>query len=161
MKLKKIVHLVDLICRRISKYRYKSFVSPKNNPVYFLPIKLIFLQGLKSLPKSIKLVIELILLQFEKRETKRELETQLKQSINSFDAQAASVLSRAELVVGAKLSNKVNKELFELNKTSINDLFRSQEEYITASKNLVDAMVDKNLSFYQMLAKFRALIRNV
>ena len=82
---------------------------------------------------------------------KRELETQLKQSINNFDAQAASVLSRAELVVGAKLSNKVNKELFELNKTSINDLFRSQEEYITASENLVDAMVDKNLSFYQML----------
>ena len=92
------------------------------------------------------------------RDKKRELETQLKQSINSFDAQAASVLSRAELVVGAKLSNKVNKELFELNKTSINDLFRSQEEYITASKNLVDAMVDKNLTFYQMLAKFGLLL---
>ena len=56
------------------------------------------------------------------------------------------------------MSNQVNRELFELNKTSINDLFRSQEEYITAAKNLVDAMVDKNLSFYQMLAKFGFLL---
>ena len=32
------------------------------------------------------------------------------QSLNSFDAQTASVLSRAELVIGAKLSNQVNKE---------------------------------------------------
>ena len=78
--------------------------------------------------------------------------------MNNFDAQSASVVSRAELVIGAKLSNKVNKELFELNKTSINDLFRSQEEYISAAKNLVDAMVDKNLSFYQMVNKFGLLL---
>ena len=68
------------------------------------------------------------------------------------------MISRAELVNGAKLSNNVNKELFELNKTSINDLFRSQEEYITAAKNLVDAMVDRNISFYKMLANFGLLL---
>ena len=34
----------------------------------------------------------------------------------------------------------------------------SQEEYISAAKNLVDAMVDKNLSFYQMLNKFGLLL---
>ena len=69
-----------------------------------------------------------------KKIDKRELETQLRESINSFDAQSALVLSRAELVVGAKLSNKVNKELFELNKTSINDLFRSQEDIFLLQK---------------------------
>ena len=68
------------------------------------------------------------------------------------------MISRAELVNGAKLSNNVNKELFELNKTSINDLFRSQEEYITAAKNLVDAMVDRNISFYKMLANYGLLL---
>ena len=68
------------------------------------------------------------------------------------------MISRAELVNGAKLSNNVNRELFELNKTSINDLFRSQEEYITAAKNLVDAMVDRNISFYKMLANFGLLL---
>ncbi len=36
--------------------------------------------------------------------------------------------------------------------------FDHKKEYITASKNLVDAMVDKNLSFYQMLAKFGLLL---
>ena len=48
--------------------------------------------------------------------------------------------------------------MFELNKTSINDLFRSQEEYLSAAKNLVDAMVDKNINYYKMLASFGLLL---
>ncbi len=93
-----------------------NLLSPRNNPVYFLPTKLISLQGLKGLPKSIKLVIELILYNLKGRDEKESLRLSLNKVSHSFDAQAASVLSRAELVVGAKLSNKVNKELFELNK---------------------------------------------
>ena len=50
------------------------------------------------------------------------------------------------------------QSLFELNKTSINDLFRSQEEFLTSAKNLVDATVEKNLSFYRLAAKFGTLL---
>ena len=135
-----------------------NLLSPQEQSSLLLTYQIDIFTGFERSSKINQASYRVNTLQFERERRKRELETQLKQSINSFDAQAASVLSRAELVVGAKLSNKVNKELFELNKTSINDLFRSQEEYITASKNLVDAMVDKNLSFYQMLAKFGFLL---
>ena len=135
-----------------------NLLSPQEQSSLLLTYQIDIFTGFERSSKINQANYRVNTLQFERERKKRELETQLKQSINSFDAQAALVLSRAELVVGAKLSNQVNKELFELNKTSINDLFRSQEEYITASKNLVDAMVDKNLSFYKMLANFGLLL---
>tara|TARA_B100000963_G_C22614139_1_gene666422 strand:- start:804 stop:2156 length:1353 start_codon:yes stop_codon:yes gene_type:complete len=135
-----------------------NLLSPQEQSSLLLTYQIDIFTGFERSSKINQASYRVSALEFERERQKRELETQLRQSINSYDAQAASVLSRAELVTGAKLSNKVNKELFELNKTSINDLFRSQEEYISAAKNLVDAMVDKNLSFYQMLANFGLLL---
>ena len=41
---------------------------------------------------------------------------------------------------------------------SINELFRSQEEYIVAARNLIDAVVEKNISFYRLIANFNQLL---
>ena len=135
-----------------------NLLSPQEQSNLLLTYQLDIFTGFERSAKINQAGYRVKALEFELERQKRELTTELSQSVNNFDAQSASVVSRAELVVGAKLSNKVNKELFELNKTSINDLFRSQEEYISAAKNLVDAMVDKNLSFYQMLNKFGLLL---
>ncbi len=135
-----------------------NLLSPQEQSSLLLTYQLDIFTGFERSAKINQAGYRVKALEFELERQKRELTTELSQSVNNFDAQSASVVSRAELVVGAKLSNKVNKELFELNKTSINDLFRSQEEYISAAKNLVDAMVDKNLSFYQMLNKFGLLL---
>ena len=98
-----------------------NLLSPQEQSSLLLTYQIDIFTGFERSSKINQASYRVNTLQFERERQKRELETQLKQSINSFDAQAASVLSRAELVVGAKLSNKVNKELFELNKTSIND----------------------------------------
>ena len=135
-----------------------NLLSPQEQSSLLLTYQLDIFTGFERSAKINQAGYRVKALEFELERQKRELTTELSQSVNNFDAQSASVLSRAELVIGAKLSNRVNKELFELNKTSINDLFRSQEEYISAAKNLVDAMVDKNLSFYQMLHKFGLLL---
>ena len=135
-----------------------NLLSPQEQSNLLLTYQLDIFTGFERSAKINQAGYRVKALEFELERQKRELTTELSQSVNNFDAQSASVVSRAELVIGAKLSNKVNKELFELNKTSINDLFRSQEEYISAAKNLVDAMVDKNLSFYQMLNKFGLLL---
>ena len=135
-----------------------NLLSPQEQSSLLLTYQVDVFTGFERSSKIAQAGYRVSTLEFELERVKREIKTQLGQSINAFDAQSASVLSRAELVVGAKLSNEVNKELFELNKTSINDLFRSQEEYISAAKNLVDAMVDKNISFYQMMAKFGLLL---
>ena len=87
-----------------------------------------------------------------------ELQTKLDQSLIDYEAQSAQVLSRIDLVKGAKVTIKINKELFDLNRMSINELFRSQEEYIVAARNLVDAVVEKNLSFYRLIANFNQLL---
>ena len=135
-----------------------NLLSPQEQSSLLLTYQLDIFTGFERSAKINQAGYRVKALEFELERQKRELTTELSQSVNNFDAQSASVVSRAELVIGAKLSNKVNKELFELNKTSINDLFRSQEEYISAAKNLVDAMVDKNLAFYQMLNKFGLLL---
>ena len=135
-----------------------NLLSPQEQSSILLTYQIEIFTGFEKASKIAQAQYRINTLKFELERIKRELRTELDQSLNSFDAQTASVLSRAELVIGAKLSNQVNKELFELNKASINDLFRSQEEYITAAKNLVDALVDKNLSYYRMMAKFDLLL---
>ena len=97
-------------------------------------------------------------MRFELERLKLEIRREMEESISEYNAQAAAVLSRSELVRGAKVTNKINKELFELNRTSITDLFRAQEEYVGAAKNLLDALIDKNVSYYSMLAKFNQLL---
>ena len=114
--------------------------------------------GFETKAKISQANLKLNALRFELERTRKELIRELQQSENSYEAQSALVLSRVALVKGAELSNQVNRELFELNKTSINDLFRSQEEFLTAAKNLVDATVEKNLSFYRLAARFGTLL---
>jgi len=135
-----------------------NLLSPQEQSSLLLTYQVDIFTGFEKSSKIAQAGFRVNALQFELERIKLALKTELSQSANSFNAQSASVISRAELVIGAKLSNNVNKELFELNKTSINDLFRSQEEYITAAKNLVDAMVDRNISFYKMLANFGLLL---
>ena len=135
-----------------------NLLSPQEQSSLLLTYQLDIFTGFERASKTSQAQLRLNALRFELERVKRELVTELEQSAHAFEAQAALVFSRSELVNGAKLSNKVNKELFELNKTSINDLFRSQEEYLSAAKNLVDAMVDKNISYYKMLASFGLLL---
>ena len=135
-----------------------NLLSPQEQSSLLLTYQLDIFTGFEKASKVSQAGFRVNALNFELERTKRELVTELEQSVHAFDAHAALVLSRSELVKGAKLSNRVNKELFELNKASINDLFRSQEEYLSSAKNLVDAMVDKNINYYKMLARFGLLL---
>ena len=85
-----------------------NLLSPQEQSSLLLTYQIDIFTGFERSSKINQASYRVNTLKFEMERQKRELETQLKQSINNFDAQAASVLSRAELVVGAKLSNKVN-----------------------------------------------------
>ena len=132
--------------------------TPQEQSSILLTYQIDVFSGFESKAKISQANLKLNALRFELERTRKELIRELRQSENSYEAQSALVLSRVALVKGAELSNQVNRELFELNKTSINDLFRSQEEFLTAAKNLVDATVEKNLSFYRLAAKFGTLL---
>ena len=74
--------------------------------------------GFETKAKISQANLKLNALRFELERTRKELIRELQQSENSYEAQSALVLSRVALVKGAELSNQVNRELFELNKTS-------------------------------------------
>ncbi len=132
--------------------------TPQEQSSILLTYQIDVFSGFESKAKISQANLKVNALRYEMERMRKELIRELSQSENSFEAQSALVLSRVALVKGAELSNQVNRELFELNKTSINDLFRSQEEFLNSAKNLVDATVEKNLSFYRLAAKFGTLL---
>ena len=132
--------------------------TPQEQSSILLTYQIDVFSGFESKAKISQANLKVNALKYEMDRMRKELLREMNQSENSYEAQSALVLSRVALVKGAELSNQVNRELFELNKTSINDLFRSQEEFLTSAKNLVDATVEKNLSFYRLAAKFGTLL---
>ena len=132
--------------------------TPQEQSSILLTYQIDVFSGFESKAKISQASLKVNSLRYELERMKKELIKELSQAEYSYEAQSALVLSRVALVKGAELSNQVNRELFELNKTSINDLFRSQEEFLTAAKNLVDATVEKNLSFYRLAAEFGTLL---
>ncbi len=132
--------------------------TPQEQSSILLTYQIDVFSGFESRAKISQANLKVNALRFEMERMRKEIIRELSQSENSYEAQSALVLSRVALVKGAELSNQVNRELFELNKTSINDLFRSQEEFLSAAKNLVDATVEKNLSFYRLAANFGTLL---
>ncbi|OUV04176.1 MAG: hypothetical protein CBC42_00270 [Betaproteobacteria bacterium TMED82] len=135
-----------------------NLLSPQEQSSVMLSYNLNIFTGYKKTSKIAQSQSRVNSLRFELERLKLEIRREMEESISEYNAQAAAVLSRSELVRGAKVTNKINKELFELNRTSITDLFRAQEEYVGAAKNLLDALIDKNVSYYSMLAKFNQLL---
>ena len=135
-----------------------NLLSPQEQSSILLTYQIDLFSGYERTAKISQAALKVNALKFELDRLRKELVRELSQAENSFEAQSALVLSRIALVKGAALSNQVNRELFELNKASINDLFRSQEEFLIAAKNLVDATVEKNLSYYKLAAKFGTLL---
>ena len=67
--------------------------------------------------------------------------------------------SRVGLVRRAKSASDITRELFILNRGSIADIFKAQEDYISATRNLLDAVVDRTIAFYELLHAVNALPR--
>ena len=66
--------------------------------------------------------------------------------------------SRIAVLRSAKASGDVAKELFLYNRGSLTDVFKGQEDYLLAARNLVDSNTDFKISFYTMLHRFDRLL---
>ena len=119
----KTVHLVDLIYRQHIKILIQT-LSPQEQSSLLLTYQIDIFTDLKGHQKLIRLVIGSVLWSLKKIDKKESLRLNYEKALIVLMHSRFGFIKN-ELVVGAKLSNKVNKELFELNKTSINDLFRS------------------------------------
>lgn len=80
-----------------------------------------------------------------------EQERLIRDALLAYETMNTLVDSRVGLVRRAKSASDITRELFVLNRGSIADIFRAQEDYISATRNLLDAVVDRAVSFYRLL----------
>lgn len=96
--------------------------------------------------------------QWELDRIRREALKQLEDAFAEYQAQQSSVTSRIAVLRSAKASSDIAKELFLYNRGSLTDVFKGQEDYLLAARNLVDSNTDFKISFYTMLHRFDRLL---
>lgn len=90
-------------------------------------------------------------LKSEKERLQREQSRVLSSALADYRSQRESTQSRTQLVRAAKRASDITRELFVFNRGSISDIFKAQEDYLSASRNLLDAMINAQLSYYTLL----------
>ena len=96
--------------------------------------------------------------QWELDRVRRESLKQLEDAFADYQAQQSSVTSRIAVLRSAKASSDIAKDLFLFNRGSLTDVFKAQDDYILAARNLVDSNSEFKTSFYNLLHKFDRLM---
>ena len=97
-------------------------------------------------------------LKWEVERIQREQRRILEESLANYLAQKTSVTSRISVLRGAKAASDITKELFNYSRSSLTDVFKVQEDYLAAAKNLVETESDYYVSYYEMLHAYNLLI---
>ena len=98
-------------------------------------------------------------LKWEVERIEREQRRVLEESFANYLAQKTSVTSRISVLRGAKAASDITKELFNYSRSSLTDVFKVQEDYLAAAKNLVETESDYHVSYYEMLHAYNLLIK--
>lgn len=89
--------------------------------------------------------------EFDLEAVKSDQTKRLKAAILNYETLESIVDSRIGLVRQAKDASDVTRELFVLNRGSIADIFKAQEDYIAATRGLLNSYVDRSKAFYELL----------
>lgn len=98
-------------------------------------------------------------LKWEVERIEREQRRLLEESFASYLAQRTSVTSRISVLRGSKAASDITKELFNYSRSSLTDVFKVQEDYLAAAKNLVETESDLQVAYYELLHAYNFLIK--
>lgn len=98
-------------------------------------------------------------LKWEVERLEREQSRILEESFASYLALKTSLTSRVSVLRGAKAASDITKELFNYSRSSLTDVFKVQEDYLAAAKNLVEIESDFQISYYEMLHAYNLLLK--
>lgn len=98
-------------------------------------------------------------LKWELDRIEREQKRLLEESYSNYVTQKASLSSRVVVLRGAKASSDITKDLFNYSRSSLTDVFKVQEEYFSAARNLIESEVDFQVSLYEMLHSYNLLLQ--
>jgi outer membrane protein TolC len=98
-------------------------------------------------------------LRWEVERIEREQRRVLEESFSNYLAQKTSLTSRISVLRGAKAASDITKEQFNYSRSSLTDVFKVQEDYLAAAKNLVETESDFHFSYYELLHAYNLLIK--
>lgn len=86
---------------------------------------------------------------FELERLERELAARSETARLEWEASERIQLARRELVLETRRTEELTRELFLFGRASLSDLFRAQEDFVTASQKLGAASFDRQQAWYQ------------
>ena len=89
--------------------------------------------------------------QFAYEEVVRKSKKDLANSVASLKASQDSLRSRLAIAKGSMATEIGTRELFLLNRGSLTDVFKAQEDYFQAVQKLVNAQFDYQMSYYTLM----------
>ncbi|NBT68922.1 MAG: TolC family protein, partial [Betaproteobacteria bacterium] len=89
--------------------------------------------------------------QFAYEEVVRKSKKDLANSVASLKASQDSLRSRLAVAKGSMATEIGTRELFLLNRGSLTDVFKAQEDYFQAVQKLVNAQFDYQMSYYTLM----------
>ena len=79
------------------------------------------------------------------------LKQQLEDAFSEYDGKVSAVSSKMLVLEGAKDSYNITKELYSYSRISLFEVLAAQEELFNSGKNLIDSIIDRALSKYQLI----------
>jgi len=98
-------------------------------------------------------------LKWEVERIERDQRRVLQESFANYLAQKTSTNSRISVLRGVKAASDITKDLFNYGRSSLTDVFKVQEDYLAAAKNLVETESDFQVSYYEMLHSYNLLLK--
>lgn len=89
--------------------------------------------------------------EFERDRVRRELTRKLEVAYAEVDATQAAFAARLEFLKGAQATDIATRDLFFLNRGTLTDVFKAQEDVFSAAQKLISADYDRKVAFYSLL----------
>lgn len=89
--------------------------------------------------------------EFERDRIRRELTRKLEVAYAEVDATQAAFVARLEFLKGAQATDIATRDLFFLNRGTLTDVFKAQEDVFSAAQKVISADYDRKVALYSLL----------
>jgi outer membrane protein TolC len=95
----------------------------------------------------------------ERERLAQEMTKKIRDSLAEYNGQVASLRSRLMVFKGAEDAYAITKDLYAFSRSSLFELLRAQETLYSSGQKLIDSIIDRALSKYQLLFDTNQLLK--
>ena len=135
-----------------------SGTSSTRQKTYQIVYRAELFSGFAGISRTEQSLVKVSQNNFAFEEIVRKSKKELANSIASLKASQDSLRSRLSIAKGSMATEIGTRELFLLNRGSLSDVFKAQEEYFQSVQKLVNAQFDFQLSYYTLMHQSGVLL---